>query len=199
MIEARWLGSMGYDEAYFLQRRLASDRGQDRIEDLLLALEHEPCYTLGTSSTESPPTDIPVYSSDRGGGVTYHGPGQLVIYPIFRVSMREASKLVWVLEEAVIDVLYTLGISASRNSIGHGVWVDSRKLASVGLKIRRGVSIHGIAINADPDLKYFRRIRPCGLEVETTSICQELGNCPPTETLASEITQRIVAFWQERD
>lgn len=198
MIEAKWLGRLDYNEAYFLQRRLLTERGEDRIDDRILTLEHKPCYTLGTSSHETPAADIPVYSSDRGGGITYHGPGQVIAYPIFRVSYRETTRLVWILEQAGIDLLTELGIKASRNPLGHGVWVDSRKIASIGLKIRHGISMHGIALNANPDLHYFRRIHPCGLEVETTSIYRECGSSPPPEHLASDLSRRIIAYWQER-
>ena len=135
--------------------------------DELWLLEHDPVYTLGMNADARhvlDPGTIPVVRIDRGGQVTFHGPGQLVVYPL--IDMRRAGlgvrQLVTALEQAVIDLAARYGISATCRERSPGVYVDERKLASVGLRIRRGGSYHGLALNVDMDLEPFGRINPCG-------------------------------------
>jgi lipoyl(octanoyl) transferase len=186
------LGRVEYGEALDLQHRLREARRAEEIPDALLLLEHDAVYTRGRRSS---PRDlplanvasdfasgefagIPVVDVDRGGKVTYHGPGQLVGYPIMRVE--GALAYVRALEGAIVAALADEGIDArSRPGDGldfTGVWVGDRKVASIGVHVSRGVSTHGFAVNVDADLRPFEWIVPCGLEgVRMTSIALETG------------------------
>jgi lipoyl(octanoyl) transferase len=147
-------------------QRLTDERGPQTPDQIWL-LEHEPVFTLGMNADRShllAPGDIPVVQIDRGGQVTYHGPGQLVVYPL--IDIRRAGlgvrDLVTALERSVIRFLSGLGLAAGTREKAPGVYVAERKIASVGLRIRRGGSYHGLAFNIDMDLEPFRRINPCG-------------------------------------
>lgn len=149
-------------------QRFTRDRGE-KVRDEIWFCEHSPVFTLGVKTQPShvlDPGDIPVEQSDRGGQVTYHGPGQLMVYPL--VSLRRAGlgprTLVCALEDAVIDCAAARGIEASRRPGAPGVYVDGAKLAAIGLRIRRGCSYHGMALNVCADLGPFSRINPCGFE-----------------------------------
>jgi lipoyl(octanoyl) transferase len=139
------------------------------------------------------PGDIPVVQTDRGGQVTYHGPGQLVIYLL--VSLREAGlgirRLVGLIEQSIIGLLDSYGIAAESRADAPGVYVDGRKIASLGLRVRRGCTYHGLALNVSNDLEPFRRINPCGhpgLEVTSTQL---LGITESRETLATDLVKRL--------
>jgi lipoate-protein ligase B len=170
-----------YREALDLQHRLRDERQADRIGDTLLLLEHDPVYTRGRRSEASDlplGTGIEVVDVDRGGKVTYHGPGQLVGYPI--MATADVVAHVRAMERAIIAALADEGIEArSRAAEGRdftGVWVEDRKIASIGVHVQRGVTTHGFAVNVDCDLTPFGWIVPCGLpSVRMTSIAQELG------------------------
>lgn len=181
------LGMVEYREALELQERLRTARQQDELPDVLLTLEHPPVYTRGRRSV---PGELPmgeewylergieVVETQRGGKVTYHGPGQLVGYPIVRVD--DVVEYVRRLEGALVTALADEGVAArSRPHEGHrftGVWVDERKIASIGVHLSRGVSTHGFAVNVDNDLEPFGWIVPCGLdEVQMTSLAAETG------------------------
>ena len=182
------LGRVPYHEAHALQRRLAEAVADEAIDhDLLLLLEHEPTVTLGRATKETsllvPPDSlaqagITVAEVERGGDVTWHGPGQLVGYPILHLA-RHQQDLHWYLrmvEEALIVALDALGIPAERNPGFTGVWTAGRKIASIGIHVRRWVTTHGFALNVHNDLADFARIVPCGITgVEMTSVAQELG------------------------
>lgn len=149
-------------------QRFTRDRGE-KVRDEIWFCEHSPVFTLGIKTKPShvlDPGDIPVEQSDRGGQVTYHGPGQLMVYPL--VSLRRAGlgprTLVCALEDSVIDCAAARGIEASRRPGAPGVYVDGAKLAAIGLRIRRGCSYHGMALNVCADLGPFSRINPCGFE-----------------------------------
>ena len=180
-MEIRELGRVEYREALALQQRLRAERQAGTIEDVLLLLEHDPVYTRGRRSDpgELPVArNIPVVDVDRGGKVTYHGPGQLVGYPIMAVS--DVVAFVRSMERAIVAALAGEGIDArSRADEGPdytGVWVDDRKIASIGVHVQRGVTTHGIAINVDGDLTPWQWIVPCGLPgVRMTSILEETG------------------------
>jgi lipoate-protein ligase B len=179
------LGVVDYREALDLQERLRTARQEDEVPDVLLTLEHPPVYTRGRRSVagELPMGDewyaargIEVVDTDRGGKVTYHGPGQLVGYPIVRVD--DVVAYVRSLEGALVAALADEGVAArSRPHEGHrfaGVWVDDRKIASVGVHLSRGVSKHGFAVNVENDLEPFSWIVPCGLDgVQMTSLVAE--------------------------
>lgn len=162
----RNLGVAEYEPTWRAMQRFTDERGPDTPDEIWL-LEHPPVFTLGMNASRDhvlAPGDIPVVQIDRGGQVTYHGPGQLVVYPL--VDLRRAGlgvrDIVTALERAVIDYAAELGIVAECRKGAPGVYVDGRKLASVGIRVRRGASYHGIALNVAVDLEPFRRINPCG-------------------------------------
>jgi lipoate-protein ligase B len=175
------LGRVPYAEALALQHAVREARQAGRLPDVLLLLEHDPVYTRGRRSdpAELPlRTGIEVVDVDRGGKVTYHGPGQLVGYPI--VAVDDVVGHVRTMEDAVVAALADEGILArSRSSEGRdytGVWVEDRKIASIGVHVQRGVTSHGFAVNVDADLRPFEWIVPCGLGgVRMTSILEERG------------------------
>ena len=184
------LGVVDYREALSLQERLREARQADELPDVLLTLEHPPVYTRGRRSV---PGELPMgedwylaqgietIQTDRGGRVTYHGPGQLVGYPIVRVD--DVVAYVRTLENALVSALAGEGVSArSRPHEGHrytGVWVGERKIASIGVHLSRGVSTHGFAVNVENDLQPFSWIVPCGLDgVQMTSLLGETSRTP---------------------
>jgi len=185
------LGVVDYREALGLQEQLRALRQEDEIADVLLTLEHPPVYTRGRRSVagELPMGEewylaqgIDVVDTDRGGLVTYHGPGQLVGYPIVRVD--DVVAYVRTLENALVTALRDEGVvdARSRPREGHrytGVWVGDRKIASIGVHLSRGVSMHGFAVNVENDLQPFSWIVPCGLDgVSMTSLLRETGRTP---------------------
>ncbi|HVS78574.1 MAG TPA: lipoyl(octanoyl) transferase LipB [Steroidobacteraceae bacterium] len=159
-------GLVEYEPTWRAMQRFTDERGPDTPDEIWL-LEHPPVFTLGMNASRDhvlAPGDIPVVQIDRGGQVTYHGPGQLVVYPL--VDLRRAGlgvrDIVTALERSVIDYAAELGITAECRKNAPGVYVDGRKLASVGIRVRRGASYHGIALNVSVDLEPFQRINPCG-------------------------------------
>ena len=199
-VVASWLGRIPYRPAWDLQKRLVAERADGVIPDTLLLLEHDAVLTLGRQADESHvlarPRElrrrgIEVIRVERGGEVTYHGPGQLVAYPIIRLGDRGlmVRPLVTALEEAMIETCATLGVPTIRRDGHPGCWIagdDShppRKIGALGLRIERGVSYHGIALNIAPDLRDFELIDPCGTPgLISTSVADELGRTaePPT-------------------
>jgi len=184
--EELWVASLGqvpYEEALQLQESIRLARQAHQIPDVLLLLEHPPVYTKGrrTQSSDLPMGEewyllqgIEVRESDRGGAVTYHGPGQLVGYPIMRV--REVPLYVHTLESAVIAALSDEGIDAEVREGLTGVWAGDSKIGSIGVHVSRGVTTHGFAVNVDGDLQPFSWIVPCGIEgVRMTSVLKETG------------------------
>lgn len=142
-------------------------------------LEHNPVFTVGKRVTEYSKKirNIDVVKINRGGNITYHGPGQLVIYPIINIKKIGVKKYVYLLEEVIIQLCKRYSITATRNSLNRGVWVNGAKIASVGISIKKGVSIHGIAFNVNNDLTPFSWIDPCGLKgVKITSLEKELNH-----------------------
>ena len=201
-LSARWLGRIDYPDAYALQKRLVDERADGRICDQLLLLEHPPVLTLGKNSDpahilatadELAARGIAVEQIERGGEVTYHGPGQLVAYPIVRLHERGLllRPFVRALEAALIDTCRALGVAAARRDGHPGCWCDPagpdpRKIGALGLRIERGVSYHGIALNITVDLGDFDLIDACGMPgVTSTSIARELGRTDEPPTTAS--------------
>jgi lipoyl(octanoyl) transferase len=162
----KWLGRVQYEPTWRAMQRFTDERDATTRDEIWL-LEHDPVFTLGMNADRSHvlnPGDIPVIQIDRGGQVTYHGPGQLVLYPLIdirraRLGVRD---LVTALERSVVVYLQGLGVAAASRPRAPGVYVDDRKIASVGLRIRRGGSYHGLAFNVRMDLAPFQRINPCG-------------------------------------
>lgn len=162
----RRLGLVEYEPTWRAMQRFTDERGAATADEIWL-LEHPPVFTLGMAARREhvlAPGDIPVIQTDRGGQVTYHGPGQLVIYPLLDLRRNGfgVRDLVAALERTVIDYVAELGIDAHSRRDAPGVYVEGRKLASVGLRIRRGASYHGLALNVSMDLEPFGRIDPCG-------------------------------------
>ena len=201
-IVASWLGRVDYHEALALQKRLVAERAAGRIGDRLLLLEHPPVLTLGRNSDPAhiladPATlaarGIEVVRVERGGEVTYHGPGQLVAYPIIGLTERGLMirPLVRALEEALAATCRAHGVSAGRREGHPGCWcdpdgADPRKIGALGLRVERGVTYHGIALNVTVDLADFELIDPCGMPgVTSTSIAAELGQPDAAPTTAS--------------
>jgi lipoyl(octanoyl) transferase len=201
------LGQRGYAETLELQRHLCAERGAPGhgLDDVLLLVEHEPVITLGrTTQSSSLPVaqeeivrrGVGMHEVERGGDVTWHGPGQLVGYPIVDLRrMRE--DLHWYLrslEDAVIDALESLGIPADRNPGYTGVWTAGRKIASMGVHVKRWVTLHGFALNVVNDLSGFDLIVPCGIQqVVMTSVATELGGSEPRGPLLARTRDAVVA------
>ena len=171
----RDLGLTNYEPVWRDMQRFTDERDAHTTDEIWFT-EHNPVFTLGLNAAREhllAPGDIPVIQIDRGGQVTYHGPGQLMIYPL--VDIRRASigvrGLVTALEQSVVDLVADYGIEAASRADAPGVYVAGVKLASVGLRIRRGASFHGMALNVDVDLEPFSRINPCGFEnLEVTDL-----------------------------
>ena len=179
-IEVRWLGKVDYEPTWREMQRITDTRDANTPDEIWL-LEHPPVFTLGLNADAGhvlAAGDIPVVKIDRGGQVTYHGPGQLVVYPL--IDIRRAGMgvrdLVTALERAVIAYCASLGITAECRKNAPGVYVAGRKIASVGLRIRRGASYHGLAFNVNMDLEPFQRINPCGYAGLQMTQLAELGS-----------------------
>jgi lipoyl(octanoyl) transferase len=191
-LAVRWLGRIPYREAWALQHELVHRRATGAIADTLLLLEHPAVLTLGRHADEShvlaspgelAARGIECVRVERGGEVTYHGPGQLVAYPIMALSRRGLllRPFVRALESAMIATCASLGVITARRDGHPGCWCDPdgpgpRKIGALGVRVERGVTYHGIALNVDPDLRDFELIDPCGMPgVESTSIAREAG------------------------
>jgi len=181
--QVRELGRLGYGPALELQQELIAGRKQGTLPDQLLLLEHPHVITLGrnghlenllASDQIMERAGISFFPTDRGGDVTYHGPGQLVAYPILdlREWKRDVRLYVQAVEQTIIDTLADYGIEAGLHPEHIGVWVDGRKIAAIGVHISRWVTSHGLALNVNTDLSYFQYIVPCGLTLPVTSMAQ---------------------------
>lgn len=177
-MKIEWLGRVAYSDALTLQEKLVAEH----VEDTLLLLEHEPIYTIGRtpdqSSLRSDHLPHPVIQTNRGGQATYHGPGQLVGYPIINLNpmRRDLHHYLRTLEELLIEILAIYGITAQRRDGLTGVWVEERKIASIGVGVRKWITMHGFALNVSSDLTGFAHITPCGIAgVTMTSLSLELG------------------------
>ena len=194
------LGLVGYGEALALQRAIRDRRIEGSVGDTLLLLEHPPTVSLGRRTK---PGDLlvdreglrrlgfGVAEVERGGRATYHGPGQLVGYAIISLKERGLSvpRFVALLEQTGIDYLAGLGIVAGRRDGLTGVWTNGRKIGAIGVHLRRWVSLHGFALNADPDLRHYDAIVPCGIaDAEATSVRRELGHAPPMSEVKRGVT-----------
>jgi lipoate-protein ligase B len=209
-IGVRWLGPIEYRAAWALQRELVEDRAADLIPDQLLLLEHPAVLTLGRHADERfvrAPADelarrgIELIRVERGGEVTYHGPGQLVAYPILALGRRGllVRPLVAALEGALAETCAELGVEAGPRTGHPGCWVAAsgpapRKIGALGLRVERGVCFHGIALNIDPLMADFELLDPCGMPgVISTSIATELGR--PDEAPSTEAVARAAAIF----
>lgn len=198
----KWLGRVPYEPTWRAMQRYTEERGPDTPDQLWL-LEHEPVYTLGMNADPAhllAPGDIPVVRIDRGGQVTYHGPGQLVIYPL--IDLRRAGlgvrDLVNALERAVIALAARYQIEARCRKGSPGVYVDGAKLASVGLRIRRGGSYHGLALNVQMNLEPFGRINPCGYPGLAMTQLAALGGPTDVQRVGAEFTPLFLSQLQHQ-
>lgn len=196
-----WAGTVDYQAAWDRQRDLHARRVEDRAPDTVLLLEHPSVYTAGkrTEPHERPADGTPVLDVDRGGKITWHGPGQLVGYPILELAEPiDVVSYVRQVEEALIGVCADLGVTAGRVSGRSGVWVSAdergpdRKIAAIGIRVSRGVTMHGFAINCDPDLSAYDRIVPCGIsDSAVTSLSAELGRDVTVSEVRPLVEQRL--------
>ena len=191
------LGKSHYNDAWELQKRLQSQRISGQIDDQLLLVEHFPVYTLGKNTPKEhlltkESDNISIIQTDRGGDITFHGPGQLVGYPILDLNQykRSISWYMRELEQLIIDVLKEYDINAGRKKGLTGVWVKGKKIAALGVRISKWVTMHGFSLNINPDLKYYQGIIPCGItEYGVTSMADLLNDDIPN---MSEIKDTLV-------
>lgn len=176
------LGTLEFAAALHLQEWLVGQKQREIAEDILLFVEHPHVYTLGRGGNELnvlSPQEVPVQRTSRGGDVTYHGPGQLVVYPIVNLRSKlrkDVHRYVRNLELSAIRTLKDFGLAGTRRPPYTGIWIDNRKIAAIGVAVRRSITYHGLALNVNTDLSYFQRIVPCGLTwAEVTSMQRELG------------------------
>ena len=199
--EVRHLGRVGYAEAFEMQRELAEQRKRGEIHDQLLFVEHPHVITLGRNGhienllagdEHLRKAGIAFHHTNRGGDITYHGPGQIVGYPIMdlREWKRDVLAYVRTLEQVIIEALREFGVSGERSQGNTGVWVDGKKIAAIGIHISRWVTSHGFALNVSTDLSYFQYIVPCGLTKPVTSL-RELGCSASREAVSAALTEQF--------
>ncbi len=212
-VEALWLGRIGYERALVLQREAAARAARGGLETLLL-LEHEPVFTLGRNASEADVLFTPekrrdlgiaLYEADRGGKVTYHGPGQLVGYPILNLDpdRRDVRRYVRDLEEVVLRTLADFGVAASRSALKErvsSVWIGNDKIAAIGVHLSRWITTHGFALNVTEEpLPYFRGIVPCGItDGGVTSIEHVLLHPIEVREVATKLCSRFAEVF-DRD
>jgi len=215
-MQFRWLGTQCYDDALALQRQLLESRVDGAIPDTLLLLEHPHVVTLGRRTLDShvisdgetlAAAGVELKESDRGGEATYHGPGQLVAYPIVNLRALGLGPVSYVaaLEQAIIETLAVYLIDAHSVAGRTGIWVGGdgenpgegnnpagRKIAAIGVRISRGVSMHGLALNVAPDLSMYDHIVPCGMPgLDVTSIEAEQGAAPPVKIVGEQLAEKL--------
>ncbi|EGM71154.1 lipoyl(octanoyl) transferase LipB [Shewanella sp. HN-41] len=196
-LHIRHLGQQDYESVWHAMQQYTDTRNSDSPDELWI-VEHPPVFTQGQAGKSEHilnAGDIPVIQVDRGGQVTYHGPGQLVVYPLLDIKRSKLGvrQLVTHIEQSIIDMLAKYDIQAYAKADAPGVYVNERKIASLGLRIRKGCSFHGLALNVDMDLAPFRRINPCGYAGLEMVQCKELDG-PQTVVEAGE--QLTITFSQ---
>ena len=195
-LEVLDLGRCAYLEAHARMRSLVEERAQGRGRDTLILAEFEPVVTVGrgarAESYQGLP--LPVLEVERGGRATYHGPGQIVAYPVVRLEegRRDLRAFLHLLEEALIRCVADFGLEGGRDPRNTGCWVGGRKVASIGIAVRRWVTWHGLALNVETDLEAFGGFDPCGLEPELlTSMERELGQSPGMEAVRRSLVRHL--------
>ena len=195
-MNARWIGRIAYGDALAMQEDLvAQKRADDSLGDELLLLEHEPVYTIGRTPDQSSLRDAsqlphPLFPINRGGQATYHGPGQLVGYPIIDLKryVQDLHRYLRWIEETLIELLASFDLDAQTRKGLTGVWVEERKIASIGVGVKQWITMHGFALNVCGDLAPFREITPCGIAgVEMTSIERECGAAVAVESVGEQV------------
>lgn len=210
-LEVRQLGTLSYSRGVELQEELVRQRRSGEVPDHLLLLEHPHVITLGTGSEpnhvladerERALLDLQLHETDRGGDVTYHGPGQLVGYPILdlKPDRKDLHRYLRDLEEVLIRTLAALGVRAGREEGLTGVWVDGEKVAAIGVRVSSGwITSHGFALNVSPDLRYFRTIVPCGIEDRpVTSVARFLGRAVSVDEVMGPLVERFADVFDRR-
>ena len=200
MLRYKDLGQMDYLAALEVQERLVRRKQLDTSSDILLFVEHPHVFTIGRGGDDAnilAPREVPVHRTGRGGDVTYHGPGQLVAYPIVDLRSRlrkDVHRYVRNLELSGIRTLRDFGLEATRRPPYTGIWIGDRKIAAIGVAVRRCITFHGLALNVNTDLSYFERIIPCGLAwAQVTSMQQELAR----EQDLAEVRERFQHHFAE--
>ena len=199
------LGLIDYKEAWDLQKSIHQLRAENKIDDVLFLLEHPHTYTLGKIADKNnlvgddkylSDNKISVYDIDRGGDITYHGPGQIVGYPIISLTnwKQDTHKYLRALEEVIISTCADYGLRGNRVDKYTGVWLDERKICAIGIKVSRWITMHGFAFNINTDLKLFNGIIPCGIsDKEVTSLKKELGK----EISLNDVKEKIIHHFGE--
>lgn len=201
MIIERW-GRLPYAEAHARMKAALEDRVRGAREDSLFFVEHDPVYTLGrrrgAENNVLDARDVPVIPVERGGDVTFHGPGQVVLYPVVYLPPGRQDLHAWLrgLEQTGIDALASFGLVGARDARNTGVWVGGRKICAIGVACRSWVTWHGLALNVTTDLDFFRRINPCGMDPDTaTRLADHLEPCPSLFEVEDALATAFQAWW----
>ena len=199
-IDIHDLGKLLYKKTWNYQKELLKKRSNNEINDTLILVEHEPVFTLGKNADENHilqnyPDNIKTYQIERGGDVTYHGPGQLVGYPI--LDLRNYKKSIsWYmrsLEQVIIDTLFDYNITANRKNGLTGVWYNNEKIAALGVRVSRWITMHGFSLNVNPDLNHYKNIIPCGIfEHGVTSMSNILNKNVEYEHVKKTIIKKFI-------
>ncbi len=193
------IGRKSYKAVWDLQKEMQQQRIKGEIDDTLILVEHDPVYTLGKNANEdhllqSRDESIDVFNIERGGDITFHGPGQLVVYPILDLSnyKKSVSWYMRTLEQVLIDTLIEFKIIAQRNEGLTGVWVGDKKIAALGVRISRWVTMHGFSLNVNPDLSFYDGIIPCGIfDHGVTSMEQLLGETQNNDNVKNMVIEKF--------
>ena len=197
------IGQKSYKSVWDLQKEMQQQRIKGEIDDTLILVEHDPVYTLGKNANEdhllqSRDESVDVFNIERGGDITFHGPGQLVVYPILDLSnyKKSVSWYMRTLEQVLIDTLIEFKITAQRNDGLTGVWVGDKKIAALGVRISRWVTMHGFALNVNPDLSFYDGIIPCGIfDHGVTSMEQLLGETQNNDNVKNMVIEKFNKYF----
>ena len=197
------IGRKSYKAVWDLQKEMQQQRIKGEIDDTLILVEHDPVYTLGKNANEdhllqSRDESIDVFNIERGGDITFHGPGQLVVYPILDLSnyKKSVSWYMRTLEQVLIDTLIEFKITAQQNDGLTGVWVGDEKIAALGVRISRWVTMHGFALNVNPDLSFYDGIIPCGIfDHGVTSMEQLLGETQNNDNVKNMVIEKFNKYF----
>jgi lipoate-protein ligase B len=184
-------GFLSFEKAWKWQVALVEQRIKEEIPNTLILCEHEPVYTVGRNYKEPLPHSLPfpIFQIERGGKITYHGPGQLIFYPIWKLEPKKILPFIRSLEQSIINLLSLFNIKSETRKGETGVWIGKKKIASIGIAVRHWVTFHGAALNVNPNLSHFFNIQPCGYPPETmTSLSQEFKK----EISILEIKEKIL-------
>lgn len=199
-----WLGDIPYIQAHELMKKRLQQRLNNEISDTLLLCTHPPVYTVGRQKEAQNniinPGNTPVVSVERGGNVTFHGPGQLVGYPILQLPKhrQDVHAFLRFLEEYWITLLSTWNIQAFRDDRNTGVWVEGKKIVAIGISLRRWVSWHGFALNIDVDLAHYQRINPCGMSSQLVArLCEHTKKEVSVDILRQQVESSFFSHWKQ--